>query len=104
MSDINIDFPIWVFVGLILAYALPVTTALLAPLVFARVFGGRRGTGRGGTIVGSRHRHPGARAAVADRGRWLGMVRNRLAGRLAGVSSSTDKSTARRRIPGIIGG
>jgi len=47
MSDINIDFPIWVFAGLILAYALPVTTALLAPLVFARVFGGRQGTGRG---------------------------------------------------------
>jgi len=47
MSDIGIDFPIWAFVGLILAYALPVTTALLGPLVFARVFGGRRGTGRG---------------------------------------------------------
>jgi len=37
MSDINIDFPIWVFAGLILAYALPVTTALLAPLVFGVV-------------------------------------------------------------------
>jgi len=47
MSDINIDFPIWVFAGLILAYALPVTTALLAPLVVARGFGGRQGTGWG---------------------------------------------------------
>jgi len=46
MSDIGIDFPIWVFVGLILAYALPVTTALLAPLVFARV--SASGEGRGG--------------------------------------------------------
>jgi hypothetical protein len=47
MSDISFSFPIWVIVAFLLAYALPVTTIILAVLVFAWLAGNRRGTPRG---------------------------------------------------------
>jgi len=47
MSDIGFSFPIWVIFAFFLAYALPVTTIILAVLVFARFSGRPRGTRRG---------------------------------------------------------
>jgi hypothetical protein len=47
MSDIGINFPIWAIAAFLLAYALPVTTIILATLVFVRVSRHRRDTARG---------------------------------------------------------
>jgi hypothetical protein len=51
MSDIGIDFPIWLIAALALAYALPMTTIILAALVFASLWRRRTGLARIGRSV-----------------------------------------------------